>query len=54
MKPLVCIQKTNLVGNLPTANTCMNVFRLPDYKDKKLLKEKVMYAIKAKAGFEFA
>jgi ubiquitin-protein ligase E3 C len=32
----------------------MNVLRLPDYRNKKVLKEKLLYAINAKAGFEFA
>jgi ubiquitin-protein ligase E3 C len=29
----------------------MNVLRLPDYKNKQLLKQKLLYAINAKAGF---
>jgi hypothetical protein len=29
----------------------MNVLRLPNYKNKALLKKKLMYAINAKAGF---
>jgi len=27
---------------------------LPDYKDKELMKKKMLYAIYSKAGFEFA
>jgi hypothetical protein len=29
----------------------MNVLRLPDYKNKEILKNKLIYAITAKAGF---
>jgi hypothetical protein len=38
MKPLICIQRTPEINYLPTANTCMNILKLPDYKNKKLLK----------------
>ena len=44
----------NDATHLPTANTCMNVLNLPNYKNKELLKKKLLYAISAKAGFEFA
>jgi hypothetical protein len=29
----------------------MNVLRLPDYKNKQILRHKLLYAINAKAGF---
>lgn len=54
MKPKMCVTRDNDPNHLPTANTCMNVLRLPDYKDKNVLKNKLLYAINAKAGFEFA
>lgn len=38
MKPLICIQRSALIDHLPTANTCMNILRLPDYKNKVTLK----------------
>lgn len=41
MKPLICIQKSNEITHLPTANTCMNVLRLPDYKNRQVLKQKL-------------
>lgn len=34
MKPKLCISQDENPNHLPTANTCMNVFRLPDYKNK--------------------
>jgi ubiquitin-protein ligase E3 C len=30
----------------------MNLLKLPDYKNKQLLKEKILYAIHSKSGFE--
>jgi hypothetical protein len=54
MKPRMCVTRDNNPLHLPTANTCMNVLRLPDYKQKGLLRDKLLYAINAKAGFEFA
>jgi ubiquitin-protein ligase E3 C len=54
MKPRICINRDNDATHLPTANTCMNVLRLPNYKNKAVLKTKLLYAINAKAGFEFA
>ena len=37
---------------LPTSSTCSNMFKLPDYKNKLILKNKLFYAIKSGAGFE--
>ena len=51
MKPLICIHRSPDVTFLPTANTCMNVLRLPDYKNRQVLRQKLLYAINAKAGF---
>ena len=51
MKPKLCISRDENTNHLPTANTCMNVFRLPDYKDKETMRKKILYAIYSKAGF---
>ena len=53
LKPKFCISRDGDPSHLPTANTCMNVLRLPDYQDKAQLRAKTLYAINAKAGFEF-
>lgn len=37
---------------LPTATTCFNILKLPDYCDYEVLKEKLLYAIHANAGFD--
>ena len=34
LKPKMCISRDENALHLPTANTCMNVLRLPDYKNK--------------------
>ncbi|GMM36318.1 ubiquitin-ubiquitin ligase [Saccharomycopsis crataegensis] len=39
---------------LPTAATCVNLLKLPDYGDKRLLKEKLLYVINSEAGFELS
>jgi ubiquitin-protein ligase E3 C len=39
---------------LPTSSTCVNLLKLPDYKDKATLREKLMYAINAGAGFDLS
>lgn len=41
-------------GQLPVSHTCSNVLDLPAYSNKKVMREKLLYAIKAGAGFEMA
>ena len=38
---------------LPTAQTCMNILRVPTYSSWKVLREKLLIAINSGAGFEF-
>lgn len=42
------------VERLPTAATCMNLLKLPPYQDVRLMRGKLLYAIKAGAGFELS
>ncbi|GMS84265.1 hypothetical protein PENTCL1PPCAC_6440, partial [Pristionchus entomophagus] len=44
----------NVEGRLPTAATCMNLLKLPLYPDRRILEEKLRYAISAGAGFELS
>ena len=30
---------------------CFNILKLPDYKSKKILKEKMLYSIRSNSGF---
>jgi len=39
---------------LPMAGTCFNLLRLPVYSTKQILKDKLVVAISAKAGFEIS
>lgn len=68
--PAPCVQQTRLmednrgidiaegspIGNirLPTSSTCMNLLKLPKYTSKKMLRDKLLYAIEAAAGFELS
>lgn len=59
LHPSPSIQQIRLTDNelsknskLPTSQTCFNLLKLPNYKDKKLLKEKLLAAIESGAGFE--
>ena len=42
------------VGRLPTSSTCFNLLKLPNYRKKSTLKDKLRYAINANAGFELS
>ncbi|CAN8097686.1 unnamed protein product [Discula destructiva] len=44
----------NDVARLPSASTCVNLLKLPVYNDKKLLKEKLLYAVTSGAGFDLS
>ena len=59
LEPLPCIQQIRVPDGtppnnvpLPTSSTCMNLLKLPNYKDKALLRMKLLAAIEAGAGFE--
>lgn len=41
-------------SRLPTASTCVNLLKIPDYRDKELLREKLLYSINSKAGFDLS
>ena len=41
-------------SRLPSAATCMNLLKLPDYPTYEILREKLLYAISANAGFEMS
>nr|CAD2191708.1 unnamed protein product [Meloidogyne enterolobii] len=45
-------QPTN--ERLPTASTCFNLLKLPNYTRKQILLEKLRYAIHAETGFELS
>ncbi|CAI4039142.1 hypothetical protein SMKI_07G1130 [Saccharomyces mikatae IFO 1815] len=39
---------------LPTASTCVNLLKLPDYRNKRILREKLLYAINSGARFDLS
>jgi ubiquitin-protein ligase E3 C len=39
---------------LPTASTCMNLLKLPQFKDAATMEAKLLYAIESEAGFELS
>ena len=41
-------------ARLPSAATCMNLLKLPQYESVQQLKEKLLYAIKSHSGFELS
>ena len=58
LDPPFCIQNVGGAAaeleRLPTASTCMNLLKLPDFKDSTVLKSKLLYAIESEAGFELS
>ncbi|KAI5962733.1 HUL5 [Candida theae] len=42
------------VTRLPTASTCVNLLKLPDYQDKQIMREKLLYAINTESGFDLS
>jgi len=55
LDPPFCIQNAGSEPErLPTASTCMNLLKLPDFRDAVVLKRKLIYAIESGAGFELS
>jgi len=65
LAPAPCIQQIRLPDDmfqdgeeaskrmpLPTSATCMNLLKLPNYRNKELLRKKLMDAVESGAGFE--
>ena len=42
------------VDRLPTASTCYNMLKLPNYRRATTLRKKLLYAISAGAGFDLS
>eukprot|EP00386_Alphamonas_edax_P014067 GDKI01043319.1.p1 GENE.GDKI01043319.1~~GDKI01043319.1.p1 ORF type:complete len:201 (-),score=59.55 GDKI01043319.1:82-684(-) len=54
MYPRFAIHRVNDKDRLPTASTCANLLKLPDYRDEKLLRDKLMQSIKQNSGFQMS
>ena len=42
------------VNRLPTASTCFNLLKLPNYQKRSTLREKLRYAVLSNTGFELS
>ena len=48
---ILTIQKTQNINMLPVSHTCFNIFSLPSYKTKDIMKQKILLAIQHFEGF---
>ncbi|XP_053485781.1 ubiquitin-protein ligase E3C [Ictalurus furcatus] len=55
LHPAFCIHNGgNDLERLPTASTCMNLLKLPEFCDQHLMRSKLLYAIESSSGFELS
>jgi len=52
--PAFCIHRVPDGVRLPTASTCANLLKLPDYATPEVLKVKLLQSIRAEAGFDLS
>jgi ubiquitin-protein ligase E3 B len=54
IRGFLALKKREPAGRLPTASTCFNLLKLPNYQKKSTLREKLKYAIHSGTGFELS
>lgn len=54
LRGFLALRKRDPVNRLPTASTCFNLLKLPNYQKKSTLREKLRYAITCNTGFELS
>lgn len=62
LEPAFCVQRAGgdrgvtieTTDRLPTAATCLNLLKLPPYRSVDVIREKLLYAITAGAGFDLS
>ncbi|XP_068726665.1 ubiquitin-protein ligase E3C-like [Montipora capricornis] len=54
LEPPFCVHSAGPEDRLPTASTCMNLLKLPEYLDDATMREKLLYAVESGAGFELS
>lgn len=54
LQPKFTIQITEETERLPSSSTCINLLRLPDFQDSEIIKQRLLYAMNANAGFEYS
>ncbi|ORE07744.1 HECT-domain-containing protein [Rhizopus microsporus var. microsporus] len=53
--PKFCIRNAGVDDDrLPTSSTCVNLLKLPNFSSYRVLREKLLYAITADAGFDLS
>ncbi|KAI0561213.1 HECT-domain (ubiquitin-transferase) [Gracilaria domingensis] len=52
--PSFCIHRAEGDVRLPTASTCMNLLKLPQYKSLDVVRDKIRYALDSNAGFDLS
>lgn len=52
--PGFCIHRAVGQVRLPTASTCMNLLKLPNYESLDVVREKLRYALASNAGFDLS
>lgn len=52
--PGFCIHRAEGSDRLPTASTCMNLLKLPEYRSLKIVRQKLKYALQSNAGFDLS
>ncbi len=52
--PLLAAVVGKDVTRLPSASTCSNLLKLPNYRRASTMREKLLYAINSNAGFELS
>ena len=51
LHPAFCIQRVEDATRIPTASTCFNLLKLPQFQDFDTMSEKLTHAIAANSGF---
>uniref|UniRef100_A0A2P2I5M6 Ubiquitin-protein ligase E3B n=1 Tax=Hirondellea gigas TaxID=1518452 RepID=A0A2P2I5M6_9CRUS len=54
VRGFLAVGRKDPIHRLPTASTCFNLLKLPNYQKKSTLKNKLRYAISSNTGFELS
>lgn len=54
LSPKFGIGNAGSSDRLPTSSTCLNLLKLPDYRDKALIRQRLLYSINANSGFDLS
>jgi ubiquitin-protein ligase E3 C len=54
LNPSFCVHRAEGEARLPTASTCMNLLKLPHYRDYETLRAKLQYSLESNSGFDLS